>query len=97
MVIFWELWDGTVFFLQEQLASMDFRWFCYPLTITIKYLQILTLLSDHRTRWFFNGFGVIQLLPFNDFQPPDHCFQWISDLRHYWSSMVFKIYTQKSA
>ena len=26
-------WD--VFFPREPLASMDFRWFCYPLTITI--------------------------------------------------------------
>ena len=28
-------WDG--FFPREPLASMDFRWFCYPLTITINY------------------------------------------------------------
>ena len=37
------------------------------------------LLTDHWTRWFLNGFGVIQPLPFNDFQPQDHCFQWVFD------------------
>ena len=60
--------------LQEPLASMVFRWFCSPLTITINYF-----FNNIGLDGFFNGFEVIQPLPFNDFQPQDHCFQWVFD------------------
>jgi len=33
---FWERWD-EMFFSARTMALMDYRWFCYPLTITINY------------------------------------------------------------
>ena len=53
---------------------MVFQWFCSPLTITINYF-----FNNIGLDGFFNGFEVIQPLPFNDFQPQDHCFQWVFD------------------
>ena len=51
--------DGMViFFLQEPLASMVFRWFLGYSTITITDFQP----PDHCFQWFFDDLGVIQPL-----------------------------------
>ena len=74
MVIF--RWDDNVFFL--------------AITIGINGFSMVLLPLDHHHLMFFNPvtfnangffycFGVTQPSPLNDFQPPDHWFQWFFD------------------
>ena len=85
------------FFSREPLASIVFRWFCYPLTITINYILF------YYPTIGLNGFSMVlgsfnhrHLMIFSPQTITFDGFRWFSDFRHQCSTSL-KIYTQKSA
>ena len=54
--------DGMgLFFLRERLSSMDFRWFCFPLTITINYFFFTNWPLDSMVFQWFWGHSTIAI------------------------------------